>query len=80
MGGFSSGWLYNLAESAINGWDVSRRNGLPTRDKWLIVFSFRTGVGCVIKGWDIFRGGRFQTRDFDNQSLQPMVDLRSGWR
>jgi len=27
------------------------------------------GVGCVVGGQDIFRGGHFQARDFNNQSL-----------
>jgi len=32
-------------------------------------------VGCLIRGWDIFHGGSFQTGDFNNQSvnLTPVV-------
>jgi len=33
MGDSSTGWLYNRMKSAINGWDVSRRDELPARDK-----------------------------------------------
>jgi len=28
------------------------------------------GLGCGFEGWDIFRGGCFQSKDFNNQALQ----------
>ncbi len=44
MGGFSSGWLHNRGESAINGWDISQRDGFPARDGWLTFLSiFKQG-------------------------------------
>ena len=66
IGHFLNKWWYNHVKYAINGWDISRRDKIS--GEGLVVYRFikflDRGVGCVVGGRDMFRGGRFQSGDF----------------
>jgi hypothetical protein len=44
MGGSSLGWLHNRGKSAINDWDISRRDQMPAKEIGKsFLFCLRTG-------------------------------------
>ena len=62
--------LCNRRESAVNGWDIYRRDGLPAGDKRFFgEISLDKALWMHVRGMCYFPCGRFQTGDFNNQSL-----------
>ena len=70
MEGFSGGWLHNRGEPAINGWDISRWDGISGKGyQW---FFGEISLGKEV--WMRVRGmGCFPLRMFSNGGFQQPV-------
>jgi len=79
MEGSSKGCLYNRRKSAINGWDVSRKAGLPARDQWIIEeISLAKDVWMRVRGMGYFPWRVFSSGGFQQPVGQPASALAAG--